>query len=360
MKGTEETRVGSFFDMKVRPLLLNISSVLVGAVLAFTATGVIIFANGKDPIASFQGIASGSLGNPYFFALTLVRMTPILLTALGAIIIFSAQIWNIGQEGQLYIGALFATATALALQSAPWYIALPAAVLAGALGGIVWSGIGGVLYTFFGTDAVISSIMLNYMAIFVVHLAIQDPPLGDPTGGGGAISYAIPLAARLPVIAPGTFLHAGFLIAISMPFIVHLLLNRTALGFSIRALGFNPDAARYAGIKLRPTIIYIFVLSGFVCGLAGAVEVLGFQNRLLVGLSPGFGAMGVIAALLGGRSAIGAIFGSLFAAALLNGTQNTAITVGVSTFLVSVLQGITIIVVFALSSEKLRVFNRGK
>lgn len=352
----EEVEDASFFDSKIRPLIPQISSVLVGAVLAFAATGVVIWTSGKNPLAAFQGIAQGSLGTAFVFALTLDRMTPILLTALATIVSFRTSIWNVGQEGQLYIGALFATWTALSLPGAPWYLVMPAATVAGIIGGFVWSGIAGLLYIFFQADAVIATIMLNYVALLTVDLAITGP-IQDPTSLGNAISKQIPLQANLPIVLPGTPLHAGFLIAMIMPILVYVLMSRTTLGYSIRAMGHNTEASRYAGIRVRTTLLAVFGISGALCGLAGAIEVQGFQYRLLLGLSPGYGSMGIIASLLGGLQPFGAVFASLFTAALLNGTQNTAISIGVSTFLVSVLQGITIIAVLALSSQRLRFFK---
>jgi len=358
MIASEEGGPDSTVPGKTGPILVRVFEVAVGATLAFATTGIIIYFDGKDPISAFSGIAHGAFGNPFLIALTLVQMTPILLTALGAIVIFKAQIWNIGQEGQLYVGALFATWAALSLSTSPWFIVMPVAVIAGAVGGIAWSGIGGILYTYFGVDAIISAIMLNYISLFLVHFLVLGPPLGEVNSGGNAISLAIPLAARLPIIWPGTFLDAGFLIALAAPFVVYVVLIRTTLGYSIRAMGFSQTAARYAGVKSRTTVLSVFVFSGALSGLAGCVVVLGFQYRLQLGLSPGYGTMGIIAALLGAGNPIGAIFGSLFTAALLNGTETTTITQGLSSFLVQVLQGITIIGVVALSAEKLRLTER--
>lgn len=343
---------------KAAPILTRLLEVTIGAALAFGIVGTIIYADGKDPVAAFSGISYGAFGNSFYFALTLVQATPIILTALGAIVIFRAQIWNIGQEGQLYVGALFATWVALSLPSYPWYVLVPLAVGASAVGGMVWSEIGGILYSYFGVDAIISSIMLNYIAAFLVHFLVQGPPLGESNSGGNAISPSIPDAAKLPIIWPGTFLDAGFIIAIVMPFVVYVIMTRTTLGFSIRAIGFNPTASRYAGVRGRTTVLAVFALSGLLSGLAGGVVLLGFQFRLQLGLSPGYGSMGIIAALLGAGNPIGAIFGSLFTAALLNGTQTTTITSGISSFLVQVLQGITIIGVVALSAEKFKLSER--
>lgn len=352
-----ERKIEAFLSAKLRPLVPQISSVILGAAFAFAATGVVIWSTGKNPLTAFEGIAEGSLGSAFAFALTLVRTTPILLTALATIVSFRASIWNVGQEGQLYIGALFSTWTALSLPGAPWFVAIPVAIVAGMAGGLVWSGIAGLLYVFFRADAVIATIMLNYVALFVVDLAVTGP-LQDPTSLGNAISRQIPHAAHLPILIPGTLLHVGFLVAIAMAIAVYVLMARTTLGFSIRAIGFNADASKYAGIRSRTTFLAVFAISGALCGLAGAIEVQGFQFRLIPGLSPGYGSMGIIASLLGGLQAFGAIFASLFTAALLNGTENTSITIGLSTFLVSVLQGITIIMVLALSSDKLRLFRR--
>jgi len=357
MTRPEEPQTESIFVSKFRPLLPQVSSVAIGVFFAFAATGVVISLTGKNPFVAFEGIAGGALGSPYVFALTLVRTTPILLTALATIVSFRTSIWNVGQEGQLYIGALFSTWTALGLSGTPWFVALPVAIIAGIVGGIVWSGIAGVLYIFFQADAVIATIMLNYVALLVVDMAITGP-IQDPTSLGNAISRQIPQSAALPIIVPGTSLHAGFILAMIMPFIFYVILTRTTLGYSMRAMGHNTEASRYAGIKARTTFLAVFVLSGALCGLAGAAEVQGFQYRLIFGISPGYGSMGIIASLLGGLQPFGAVFAALFTAALLNGTQNTSITIGISTFLVSVLQGLTIMMVLALSSERLRFFKR--
>lgn len=358
MSASNETQEGRVSDSMGRRTLVRVSEVVVGAILAFGVTGLVIYLDGKNPLAAFGGILYGAFGTPFLFALTLVQTAPILLTGLGALIIFAAQIWNIGQEGQLYVGALFATAVAIGLSGQPWFVVMPAALVASVMGGVVWSEIGGVLYAFFGTDAIISAIMLNYIAMFLVHFMVLGPPIGQPDSGGNAISLAIPLAAELPIIFPGTDLDAGVLVAMVMPLAVYVLLSRTTLGYSIRAMGYNKEAARYAGVKSRSTVLAVFAISGALSGLAGGIVLLGFQYRLQLGLSPGYGTMGIIAALMGGRDPIGTIFGALFTAALLNGTSVTTITQGISSFLVNVLQGITIITAVALSSEKVNLMRR--
>lgn len=246
----------------------------------------------------------------------LVRATPLALTGLAVAIAFRGGVWNIGADGQFLAGATLAAWIGVMLGAT--HVALPLALLAGAAAGAVWAGIAGVLRSRFGVLEVISTIMLNFVAAFGVSYLVRGP-LQEPTHVYPQTS-SIGTAAELPVLVPGTRIHAGVLIALALAMVAWWAMRHTAAGFRLRATGANPFAARSAGlVDAERVTMRAFLLSGALAGLAGAGEVCGVTYALYENLSPGYGYTAIAVALLARLNPIGT-----FVAAILFGALEVA------------------------------------
>lgn len=274
-------------------------AVSVGAVAAaLVVTGLIFWAYGHPPLAAYGSILEGTLGSPRGLSEVLRKSIPLLLAGVGLVLAFRAQFWNIGAEGQLLAGAVAASGVALFVPlGAPWL--LLAMFGAGFLGGALWGLLPALLKVRLGVNEIITTLMLNYVAIYGVQYLIYGPWKGASTRGM-PISDTFVAAAWLPVL-PGTRLHWPTLaLGVLAAFFVLFLLQRTRLGFEIRTLGGSPKAAHYAGINFTRTTVLLALVAAGAAGLAGVGEVAGIHHRLVepTQLSLGYGYTAIIVALL--------------------------------------------------------------
>ncbi len=307
-----------------RRLASSLTPGIIAAVVAVVSLALLWVAlrlAGFDATLALGALWRGSFGNWYAFtSSTLVRATPLVLTGLAVAIAFRAGVWNIGADGQLLVGAALATAVGLAWGGALGWAALPIALIAGAVGGACWAGIAAVLRTRFGVLEVISTIMLNFVALDLVGYLVRGP-LQEPSHAYPQ-SNAIPKQMHLPFLIPGTRLHWGFALGVAAAVILWWGMRSTAAGFRVRAIGANADAARIAGrIDVARTTTNVLLLSGALAGLAGAIEVSGVTYALYENISPGYGYTAIAVALLAGLDplgvlATGIVFGALEAGAL--------------------------------------------
>jgi len=312
-----------------------------------------------NPIEAYKALWDGAFGNSNAFAETLVKATPLLLVALGICISFRGDVINIGGEGQMIIGAIFATWVGLTFTSLPGWLVITLSMAAGFIGGGIWGGIPGILKAYFSVNEILSTVMMNAIAVQLMNFLLRGPMI-DPLQA--QMASKIPQTARLleefrlPRLAP-TRLHLGFLIAIILAFVVYILLWRTTLGYRIRAVGQNPNASRYAGIKVQRYIVVALWLSGAFSGLAGATQVFGVNYRMITdGSTSGFtgnaGFNGIVVALFGQLHPILSIPASILFGALLVGANKMQRVVQVPSALVTALNGL--VVVFVVSSEFFR------
>lgn len=317
---------------------------------------MILFLLGANPLDAYGAMVHGAFGSPNAFADTLVKASPLLFVGIGTCIAYRCGVINIGGEGQIVIGALAATGVALTFQEWPAWALVPAALGMSFIGGGLWGAIAGVLKAKFRVNEVLSTIMLNAIAVNVMSFFLTGV-LIDPTTRDNAIkipqTQRLPLASDLARWVP-TRLHLGVLIAIAMAVLVYILLWRTTIGYRIRAVGLNPSAARYAGISVNRYQILAIFLSGALAGLAGGAEVLGVTHRLFTdGSATGFtgnaGFNGIVAALFGNLHPIGAIPASILFGALLVGANSLQRTVQVPSAFVTTLDGL--VVVFVVASQ---------
>ena len=330
------------------PLIASALGLLVGA--------VILLFLGANPLDAYAAMLQGAFGSPNAFADTLVKASPLLFVGIGTCIAYRCGVINIGGEGQIVIGALSATAVALTFQSAPAWVLVPCGLFAGFLGGEFWGGIAGVLKVRFGVNEVLSTIMLNAIAGFIMTFFLTGI-LIDPTTLDNAIK--IPQTQRLPLASDlwrwiPTRFHGGLILGVVIAILAYILLWRTTIGYRIRAVGLNARAARYAGIAVPRYQLLAFLLSGALAGMGGAVELLGVTHRLFSdGSAHGFtgnaGFNGIVAALFGGLHPIGTIPAAVLFGALLVGANSLQRTVQVPSAFVITLDGL--IVVFVVASQ---------
>ena len=329
------------------------------ALAAFAVGALMLIILGANPLKAFGALIDGAFGSANSLADTIVKATPLLLVGLGICISFRGNVINLGGEGQMIIGALLATALGLAFPEWPGILMIPLAMATGFLGGAIWGGIPGALKAYFNVNELLSTIMMNAIAVQLMNFLLSGPMI-DPIQSSKASQ--IPQTARLahvfdlPRLVP-TRMHLGALIAIVLAFLVYILLWRTTTGYRIRAVGQNPDASRYAGINVKKQIVLALLLSGAFAGLAGAIQVFGISHRMITdGSATGFtgnaGFNGIVAALFGQLHPLGAIPASFFFGALLVGANKLQRVMQVPSALITTLNGL--VVIFVVSSEKWR------
>jgi simple sugar transport system permease protein len=292
---------------------------------------------------------SGSVGSTLALtSSTLVRATPLILTGVAVALAFRAGVWNIGAEGQLLMGAAASAAVGLEGGAALGPFTLPVALAVGALAGAAWAGIAAELRRRFGVLEVISTIMLNFVALHAVGYLVRGP-LQEPTRVYPQ-SATLPALARLPTLVPGTRLHWGFVLALAAAGIAWWVLRATASGFRLRVVGQNPDAARVAGeIDVARTTTRVFLVSGALAGLAGAVELTGVTFALYENISPGYGYTAIAVALLAGLDPLGVIGTGVLFGALESGALAMQREAGVPSVVVTVVEAVLVLVVLALA-----------
>jgi simple sugar transport system permease protein len=316
--------------------------------------GVLIALANADPIASYAALFNGAFGGPRQITETLLLACPIMIIGLGLSVAFRARVWNIGAEGQYYIGALFGGLVALFL--APYLPgpALPVVMLAaGLLGGAAWILIAAVLKIRYGVSEIISTLMLNYVAVLLIQYLARGP-LQDPAAFLPQ-SAEFPPDASLPLLF-GTRIHAGVVIGFVLAPLLYALLWHTPAGFRLRAVGSRPSVARYAGIRVERTTILAMVVSGALAGLAGVIQVSTYYGRLKGDISVGFGFAGILVALLGRMNPFGVVVAAILFAALTIGAEAMHVVNQLPVDLANAIQAVIVLSVLAVDSLVRRRF----
>ncbi|MDA0184309.1 ABC transporter permease [Solirubrobacter phytolaccae] len=353
---------------------------LITVLVAFLAGGLVVLATGHNPIETYQAIFKGTGFNWVFpwlseddrtiaaLALqqTLITTTPLILTGLAVAFAFRCGLFNIGGQGQYIVGSILAVWVGSSFDGMPALLHIVVAILAGILSGAAWAGIAGLLKAVTGTNEVITTIMLNWIAIWVgVWLFGLGGPLqnDDPTRVDVPVSNDVLAGAKLPVFwgdAQLQGLHIGIFIALAALVVFWVLLNRTTLGYEVRAVGFSPDAAEASGINVRRNYILVMAICGAFAGLGGALDVMGWQFRIATNDIPAnqLAFFGIAVALLGRNTAIGTLLGALLFAGLINGTSTRNLDPSVfepqlATNLTYMIQGL---VVLLISTDVLVVY----
>jgi simple sugar transport system permease protein len=303
---------------------------------------------------ALRALLDGAFGSWYAFGSgTLVRATPLILTGLAVAIAFRAGVFNIGADGQFLAGAVIAAAVALNVSALPAHLILPLALIAAAAAGAGWAGIAAVMRSRYNVLEVISTIMLNFVATYLVSFVVRGP-LQEPTHIYPQTSE-IPLVARLPRFGSTTRLHLGFALAVALCIAAWWAMRYTAAGFRLRAVGSNPDAARSAGlIDVDRTTTRAFLVSGALAGLAGGIEVCGVTFALYENISPGYGFTAIAVALLARLDASAVIWTGILFGALEAGAGAMQRDAGVPSVVVSIVEGTIILALLVVDRWRAR------
>jgi ABC-type uncharacterized transport system permease subunit len=338
----------------VQPPHLQVTVPLAAVVAALGFGAVFLWANGFDPLRIYLEMARASFATRYGIEDALVSATPLIYTGLAAVVAFRFRLYNVGAEGQLVVGGICAAGAALAAGDAlPGALAIAAVLAAGMAGGALWVAIPALARARLGTSEIISTLLLNYVAVLLARYLIfgSNSPWRDPTATNFPQGRALPQVSLLPELGV-TQIHLGLLVGLGFALLVFALVRWTRLGFEARVFGDSPAAARYAGIRVSGVILALLLLSGAIAGLGGASEVAGRAHRLdPTGLAVGFGYTGIIVAALARYHPLGVIPAALFVGALANaGTAMQSLPGGgVPIAISTVLQGA--ILIFVLASE---------
>lgn len=326
--------------------MANVLAALIAVLAAMlVATGLILWA-GESPAVAWTALVKGAVGSKFNFYETLVTATPLVLTGLAVAVAFRAKLYNIGAEGQLYIGAAVATWFGLTFDELPGAILIPLIMLGGFVAGGLWLLVPTILKLRFKVDEVVTTLLLNFVAILLVTLLVQevwrDPVQTD-------VSRRLARQSDLPTLVEASRLHAGALVALVMVAVVWLLMSFSTLGYRIRAVGSNLRAARFGGIQTTRVVIVTALISGGIAGLAGVGELLGLRHQLSTGLSAGYGFTGIVIAMLARLHPVGVLASGLFFSAVITGSENLGRSTEVPSYLGDVIQALCLLFILTAS-----------
>ncbi|TNJ48397.1 ABC transporter permease [Phaeobacter sp. B1627] len=331
--------------------LAPVSAVLVAL---FLAAGLIAAA-GVSPLTAYTELVRGAFGSRLALSEMLTRATPLIFTGLAAAVAFRARLWNIGAEGQFFMGALMTAWVGHSL-SLPGPLGMIVLMLIGMAAGAALLAGPAFMRLRFGVDEVVTTLLLNFIVLLFVGLMIEGP-LRDPLAFGWPSSVPVDGAYRLPDLIPRTRLHCGFLVALGAAGAVWLVFARTVFGMESRATGLSGSAARFAGISLPGTLMRVALFSGALAGLAGSVEVLGVTAGVTTTMSPGFGYAGIVVAMLAALHPVGVVGSAIFVATIFVGADAMSRATGVPSFIADVIVALcllTMLVALLFTTHRVR------
>lgn len=329
-------------DSWAAQIIVPVLSVLLALVFGW----IFLWFYGIDPAQTYIRMWDGAFGNSYALSETLVKAIPLMLAGLAVSLAFRMKLWNIGAEGQIYMGAFAASGIALSMGNLSAWLLLPLMLLMGFVAGGLWALIPATLRAYWNVNETITTLMLNYVAIFWVDSLVFGP-WKDPQSLGFPLSPRFSANAYLPTIGD-TRVHMGLLIALLIALIFYFLLQYTRWGYEVKVVGESPEAARYAGISVVKNILLVMMISGGIAGIAGMIEVAGITHRLQPGVSPGYGFTAIIVAWLGRLNPFAIVMVAFLIGALLVGGFGLQIY-GISFSIVLMLQGAVLF--FLLAGE---------
>ena len=334
-----------------RAVLIPCGAIFITLVLA----GALVMIAGTSPFSVFGLVLKGAAGSQFALLETLTRATPLIFTGLAVAVAFRAKLWNIGAEAQLYAGAVLTVVLGTGALDLPSAVLIPLLMVAAMAGGSVVLYGPAVLKTRFGVDEVVTTLLLNFIALLVVSMLL-DGILKDPMGLGWPQTKTVIAEARLPRLVQGKRLHLGFVFAVASTVVVWLVMSRTVLGYEMRAVGHNIVAARFAGIPVNRVLLKTAIISGGLAALAGFSEVAGTKGNLTLDLSPGFGYTGIVVAMLAMLNPIAVVFSAIFVAGVFVGADAMSRATGVPSFIADVMVAIALLtMVVAIMLTRFRV-----
>ncbi len=334
----------------------------IGAVLfTLLVSSLLVLWAGAAVAQTYGLLLQGAFGSVFALSETLTRAIPLMLTGLAATVAFKARLFNIGAEGQLYVGALAAVAVGGSHGGSGFdvspYVLFPLMMLAAALAGALLLLGPALMKLRLGVDEVVTTLLLNFIVLLLVSLML-DGPMKDPTAMGWPQSVALLGELELSKLIPQTRVHTGLVWACALSVCLWALMKYTVLGFDIRAVGANTRAAAFAGVPVTRTVVLVAMLSGALAGLAGAIEVAGRTSYLTLDMSPGYGYSGIVIAMLAALHPLGVVAASVFVAGVLVGADSMSRAVGVPTYIADVIVAaslISVLVATLLTQYRVRL-----
>ncbi|MEL0636378.1 ABC transporter permease [Marinomonas sp. TI.3.20] len=326
--------------------IMKVASPLIAIVLTLIFGCILFSALNKNPFEALHVLLIAPLSDMYNIGEMLVKMSPLLFCAVGLSLCYRANMWNIGAEGQLLAGALGGSAVALLFIDSTSVFALPLTLIAGIISGMLWSAVPTYLKLRFNSNLILTTIMFNYIALYLLIWAVNGP-LRDPDGYGFPESAMFSDSTTLPILLEGSRIHLGVLFAVISAFVGWFILSKTHLGFQIRVFGADEPAAKYAGFSGKKLSWFVMLFSGALAGFAGVCEVTGPIGQLVPNVSPGYGYSAIIVAYLGRLHPLGAIVAAIFLAVLYMGGDLAQIQMGIPVAVVGMFQGVLLFFLLA-------------
>ncbi|MCL6459559.1 MAG: ABC transporter permease [Gorillibacterium sp.] len=324
----------------------------VSILAALILCAIFIAANGMNPLTVYEKMFRGAFGSSYGFTETLVKAIPLLLCGLGIAVAYRISVWNIGAEGQFIVGAMGATAVTIYLPGLPHIASIIVMVIFSIAAGALWGLFTAIPRTHFQVNELITSLMLNYVALLALDYVVFGP-WKDPKGFNFPGSPMFTAAQSLPVLGTSR-LHLGLIFGLVAVALYFLMIRYTRWGYELRLIGANPTAARYAGIPIKKHIIIVMLISGGLAGLAGMAEVSGVTHKLMQGISPGYGYTAIIVAWLAKLNPVGIIISSVLFGGLIVGGYSVQ-TIGLPSSISQMLQGA--ILFFLIAGDQIAKFR---
>jgi ABC-type uncharacterized transport system permease subunit len=340
-------------EVKAQGRIMALAASLLAALIL---CGLLFLAVGVNPVSAFGALLQGAFGTWRATTETLVKATPLIFTGLATAVAFRARLWNIGAEGQVFAGAMFAYWCQSPLAGTSPLLQLPVIIVAAMIGGGLYAGLAAILKTRFRVDEVISTVMLNYIIIYALSLLLLKGPWSE-AGGFFEQTAKVDPGSVLPILFDKTRLHLGFLVALIAAGLAWLLVKRTPAGFEIRAAGSNLRALEVQGTNSARVILMVMLISGALAGLAGMSEVYGVHYRVKAGALATYGYTGIIVAILGQLNPLGVVIAAILFGALVSGATFMQIKTGVPSALIYAIEAIILLFYlagWAASSFRLR------
>ncbi|MBX3531383.1 MAG: ABC transporter permease [Rhizobiaceae bacterium] len=332
-------------------ILYPAGAILVTVVIA----SLLVLVAGASPFTVFGLVLKGAAGSQFALMETLTRATPLIFTGLAVAVAFRARLWNIGAEAQLYAGAIITVVLGTGALPLPAVVLLPLMIAAAILAGAMLLAGPAVLKIRFGVDEVVTTLLINFIMVLFVSMLLEGV-LKDPMGLGWPQSQKLIADARLPRIVTGRRLHYGFVLAILSAVVVWIVMKKTTLGFEMRAVGHNPEAARFAGIPVNRVLMKTALFSGGLAALAGFSEVAGLKGNLTLDLSPGYGYSGIVVAMLALLNPLGVVVSAIFVAGIFVGADAMSRAAGVPSYIADVMVALALLtMVVAIMLTRYRV-----
>ena len=317
-------------------LWMRIALPVIAIAIALLVCSTLLLWAGVNVLQAYGSLAKGAFGTKFALTETLTRATPLIFTGLAAAVAFRAKLWNIGGEGQLYVGAMAITFFGTGLVTMPPVLMVPFLFVVAIVGGGLLLLISTVLKTWLRVDEVVTTLLLNFVVLLLVDYLLFGP-WKDPMALGWPQAARIVEEGRLPTIVARSRLHMGLIFALGAAVLVWILMRFTRWGFEIRAVGHNIKAAGFSGIPVKLAVIRTAILSGGLAACAGVTEVAGTKGYLTVDISPGFGYTGIAVAMLAGLNPLGVIAAAVFFAGIYNGADSMSRAMNVSNYIADVI-----------------------